>query len=126
MSPTFPPSAHKTRLPCTAYSYTLQTPTTTQTNRTTTPNQLFGSADATTTATLAAESTESVEWYTTTGQALITTIAINVVAPRLPDAVEHFILGPWRRRSAAASSVITQRQLNRNWKGERRRRGMVV
>eukprot|EP00903_Cladosiphon_okamuranus_P009173 g8761.t1 len=78
---------------------------------------LFGSADATTTAQLAAESAESVEWYTTTGQALITTIAINVVAPRFPDAVEHFVLGPWRRRPAAASSVITQRQLNRNWKG---------
>lgn len=79
---------------------------------------MFGSADATTTAQLAAETAESVEWYTTTGQALITTIAINVFAPRFPDVVEHFVLGPWRRRPAAASSVITQRQLNRNWKGQ--------
>ncbi|CBJ27933.1 conserved unknown protein [Ectocarpus siliculosus] len=78
---------------------------------------LFGSENAMTAAKLAAESAEGVEWYTTTGQALITTIAINVFAPRLPDLVEHFALGPWRRRPAAASSVITQRQLNRDWKG---------
>ena len=87
---------------------------------------MLGSADTKTTAALAAESAESVEWYTTTGQALITTIAINVFAPRFPDLVEHFVLGPWRRRPAGAASVITQRQLNRNWKGERRAGGVAV
>ncbi|CAM9195598.1 unnamed protein product [Ectocarpus fasciculatus] len=78
---------------------------------------LFGSENAMTAAKLAAESAEGIEWYTTTGQALITTIAINVFAPRVPDLVEHFALGPWRRREEAASAVITQRQLNRDWKG---------
>ncbi|CAN0219010.1 unnamed protein product, partial [Laminaria digitata] len=69
------------------------------------------------TARSARQTADNAEWYTVTGQALITTIAINVVAPRAPDLVEYFVLGPWRRRSASAASAITQRQLNKSWKG---------
>lgn len=81
------------------------------------PTKILGSSDASRTALEAREAADSTEWYTTTGQALITTIAINVVAPRVPDLVEYLILGPWRRRPASAAAMITQRQLNKNWKG---------
>lgn len=81
------------------------------------PTKILGSSDASRTALEAREAADSTEWYTTTGQALITTIAINVVAPRAPDLVEYLILGPWRRRPASAAAMITQRQLNKNWKG---------
>lgn len=63
------------------------------------------------------EAADSAEWYRTAGAALITTIAINVVAPRAPDIVEYFIIGRWRRREASAAAAITQKQLNMNWKG---------
>ena len=79
--------------------------------------QSVSSAD-TNTVISARRTADYIEWYTVTGQALITTIAINVVAPRAPDMVEDFVLGPWRRRSASAASAITQRQLNKSWKGE--------
>eukprot|EP00904_Undaria_pinnatifida_P004196 jgi/Undpi1/13778/HiC_scaffold_9.g03429.m1 len=75
------------------------------------------SSDGTNTARSARQTADRTEWYMTTGQALITTIAINVVAPRGPDLVEYFVLGPWRRRSASAASAVTQRQLNKSWKG---------
>lgn len=67
----------------------------------------------------ASQATASAEWYTTTGEALVTTIAINVVAPRTPDALEYFVFGPWRRRAASAAAAVTQKELNKSWKGER-------
>lgn len=66
---------------------------------------------------MASEAADSADWYTTTGEALITTIAINVMAPRMPDLVEYIFAGPWRRRKESSAAAVTQKQLNNSWKG---------